>query len=89
MAERGQDAFDGDEAVARLLRDLFGFVEDARGFGGHVDLAGAGAFDAGQFLQRGFGRLQRAAGIAAGALDETGGEAFLVVEQHFQKMFGG
>ena len=87
--ERQQDAFDGDETVARFLGDLFGFVEHARGFGRHVELAGARAFDARQFRQRRFGRLQRATGIAAGAFDEAGGEAFLVVEQNFQQMFGG
>ena len=86
--ERQQDALDGDETVAGLLGDLFGFVEHARGFGRHVELAGARAFDARQFRQRRFRRLQRATGIAAGAFDETGGEAFLIVEQNLQQMFG-
>ena len=69
--QRQQQPLDGDEAVAGLLGDLLGLVEDAGGGGREIELAGAAAgdfrhlgerrFDGGQRLARACRRSGRSA----------------------------
>ena len=42
----------------------------------------------GRFAEHELDGCERVAGLAAGALDQPGGHAFGVVEQHFQEMVG-
>ena len=85
--QRHEKALDGDKRVARLLRDLFGVVEDARGRRRHVELARPGALHLWQLAEREFDLLQRLSGTAARLVDQAGAKAFLVVEQDFQNVF--
>ena len=87
--QREQQALGGDEAVAGLLRQFFRLVQHARQFGRHVDLAGAGAFDLRLLVERrSRWRARARAGSAPAARSRSGGQAFLVVQQNFQKMLG-
>ena len=86
--QRQQQALDGDELVAGLVGDLLGGVEHARQLGRQVDLAGAAARDLRALGQRPLDGGQRIARTPAGALDQPGGHAFRVVEQHLQEMIG-
>ena len=63
-------------------------VEDARQLRRQVDLAGAAARDLGALGERPLDGGQRVAGPAAGALDQPGGQALRVVEQHLQEVVG-
>ena len=54
--QRQQQLLDGDERVAGLLGHLLGLVEQARGLGRHVELAGAAALDLGLLLEQLLGR---------------------------------
>ena len=81
-----QQPLDGDEAVAGLLGGLFRGVERARQFRRQIDLPGAAARNLRQLVERVLGRFQDRARIAAGAVDQTAGQAFAVVQQHFQQM---
>ncbi len=80
--ERQQHPLDGDEGIARLLGGLLGGVEEAhqlarrlrlRGGTRNLRLLGEPLLD---------GRM-RVAGAPAGAVDETGAQAFRIVEQNF------
>jgi|GEM_PF-5686136 len=86
--DRQQEALGGDETVAGFLRKLLGLLEETRRLGRKIKLAGACALDLRHFRQRRFDAGQRLIGPPAGRADETGGEAFLVVEQNLQHMFG-
>ena len=86
--QRQQQIFGGDETVARLLGDLFGIVEQLGGILRQIDLAGA-ALNLRQFLQRRFDTAAHGAVIAAGRGDQARGQAFLIVNQDFEKMIGG
>ena len=68
--QRQQHALDRDEAVAGLLCDLLGLVEQACGLGRQVQLAGTAALDLRQLGQRRLGRVERALRIAARGLDQ-------------------
>ena len=86
--ERQQQPFDGDEVIARFLRHLLGLIEDLAEFGRHVDLARAAAGDL-----RAFGDQPLIGGVsfgptAARALNQARGEAFGIVEQHFEQVIG-
>ena len=87
--ERKQQPLDGDKNVAGFLAGLFGGVEHAGERRRQIDLAGAGAGDFRQLVERRFDRLQRLAGIAAGTVDQAGRQSFRVVEQNLEQMFGG
>ena len=50
--------------------------------------AGARSFDARQLVERRLARGEHRFRFAAGGADQIGREAFLVVEQYFEKMFG-
>ena len=87
--QRQQQALDGDEAVAGLLGDLLGRVEDAR------ELAASGRparhpppATFGQLGERGLDRGAAPSRVAAGAVDQPGGQALVVVEQDLQQMLG-
>ena len=73
--EREQQPLDGDEAVAGLLGDLLGVVEQPRGRGGEIDLAGAArptpSASCRAPLRR---RASACARIAAGAVDQARGQ---------------
>ena len=56
--EREQQPLDGDEAVAGLLGDLLGVVEQPRGRGRQIDLAGAAARHLRHLAERRFDRAQ-------------------------------
>ena len=86
--QRQQQLLDGDEAVAGLLRDLLGLVEQPRRLGRHVELAGPAALDLGLLLEQFLGRPLCRLGVAAGGRDQVGGHAFRIVEQHLQEMLG-
>ena len=86
--DREQQPLDGDEAVAGLLGDLLGAVEQPRGAGREIDLARAGARNLRHLAERVFDAGQHLARIAAGTVDQARGEPFGVVEQNLQKMLG-
>ena len=86
--DREQQPLDRDEAVAGLLRDLLGLIEQACRLGRHVQPAGTAALDLRQLLQQRLGRLPCGLRIAARGLDQVGGQPFLVVEQHLQHVLG-
>jgi len=87
--ERLQQALDGDEAVARLLGELFGLVERAHGVivEPRRRLRSA-ARNRGHLGERIVDFGDRHAGVAAGTLDELRGHALLVVEQRLEQMRG-
>ena len=89
QCEGEQQPLDGDETVAGLLAGFLGGVEDARQSRIEIDLARAAAADFRPLGERGFHRLQRLARLSAGAIDQPGGQAFRIVEQNLQQMFGG
>jgi hypothetical protein len=64
-------------------------VSNRRAVAGAIELACARALDFRQFGKGEFDRRQRLARSAAGAVDQAGRQAFLVVQQDFQHMFGG
>ena len=85
--ERGQQAFDGDKAVLGLFGDLLGLTDDAHGGVVHVDLPRV----AGHGGVLGDGRIGRSndlLGRPAGLDDQVAGQAFGVVQQGLQDMFG-
>ena len=87
--QRQQQPFDGDETVAGLFAHLLGGIEHPRQSRIEVNLPGPAAGDLRPLGKRRLGRRQRGARIAAGAVDQSGGEPFRVVEQDLQQMFGG
>ena len=86
--EREQQPLDGDEAVAGLLARLLGGVEHPRQRRIEIDLAGAAAGDLRALGERRLDGGQSLAGIAAGTVDQTGGEPFGVVEQNLEQVLG-
>ena len=86
QGQRQQQALGGDIAVAGLLGDLLGAVEEPRRLRRHIDLAGATAFDLGQLGELALHAGQRSLRVAPGSADEIGSEAFAVVQQHLQQM---
>ena len=84
--KREQQALGGDVAVAGLLRDVESGIEEPRGLGREVDLAGAVAFDPGQRVERRLGLLQRLFRPPPGGADQIGGEAFSVIEQNLEQV---
>ena len=84
---RQQDALDRDVAVARLLRDLLGLVEDADGVAVQRRRLGrAAAGDRGDFGDQRIDFALRRLRVAARRLDQPRGHALLVVEQRLQQM---
>ncbi len=75
-----------DKAVAGLLGGLFRRVERARQFGGQIDLPGPAARDLRQLGKGLLGGFEDGAGIAAGAVDQTAGKTFAVVQQHLEQV---
>ncbi len=86
--QRHQHALDGDKAVARLVGDGFGLVEQARRLRCHHDLARARAFDLRLLGESGFHGVMNGTRIAARRADQVGREALGIVEQDFQDMVG-
>ena len=89
QSEREQKPFDGDEAVARLLARLLGGVEHTRQRRVEINLPGAAARNFGALGEQRFDGRQCLPRIAAGPVDQTGGEPFGVVEQHLEQVFRG
>jgi hypothetical protein len=81
-----QQPLDRDKTVAGLLGGLFRGVERPRQFRREINLPGAASGNLGQLVERVLGRLQDRARIAAGAVDQTAGQALAVVQQHFEHM---
>ena len=86
--QRQQQALDGDEAVARLLGELFGGRKDARQRLRQIKLAVADPRRSAA-PHRGFDADLRVARTAAGPLDQRCRHALIVVEQDFQNVLGG
>jgi len=87
--QRQQQPFDGDEAVARLLRHLLGGIEHAHGIIVEARRLLRAAARYGRHPgQRGIGLAQRSRGIAARRLDQAGRHALLIFQQCLQQMFG-
>ena len=84
--ERQQQALGSDVAVACLLRDVHGGVEEPRRLRREVDLACAIALHPRQRVERRFGLLERVFRPAAGGPDEVGGKALAVVEQNLEQV---
>ena len=87
--QREQQPLDRDEGIAGLLRDLLGRIEEPRRRRREIELPGARALHARQFLQRDLGLDQRLARPSARAIDQARRQPFRVVEQNLQHMFGG
>jgi hypothetical protein len=85
-----QHPLHGHEAVAALGRDLLGLVEQAHGIVVQPRRSlRARAGDCGQLAQRLVHVRQRHGRVAAGALDQPAGHAFLVFQQGLEHVFGG
>ena len=89
QSEREQKPFDGDKAVARLLARFLGGVEHTRQRRVEINLPGAAARNFGALGEQRFDGRQCLPRIAAGPVDQTGGEPFGVVEQHLEQVFRG
>ena len=85
--KRQQKPLDGDIAVARLLRDLLGLIDDLRQLRRDIELTGARARNFRDLGQSLLDSRQRLVGPAARARDQPGREPLAVVEQHFEQMF--
>ena len=83
-----QQALDGDKAIAGLLGDLLGLLENPGQLRAHIDLAGTAALYLGLAAKLGFDSHQCGLRIAAGGVDQVGAEAFLVVEEDFEQVLG-
>ena len=83
-----QKPLDRHIGIARLLRDLFGIVENARRRGREIELPRARALHLRQFGKRELGVAKRLARAPARPVDEARGKPFLVVEKNLQNMFG-
>ena len=73
-------------AVARLLGDLLGAVEEPCSLRRHIDLAGAAALDLGQLGELALHAGKRPLRVAPRSTDEIGSEAFVVLQQDLQQM---
>ena len=87
--ERQQQTFGRYKLVAGFVGNLFRVVENTCELRGHVELPRAAPGNLGPFGQCALHCRQRIARATARAVDETGGQAFLVVEENLQKMFRG
>ena len=75
--------------LSPALSAIFSAVSKSAGqLLGEIELAGAAAGDLGPLGQHPLDRGKRVAGTAAGALDQAGGHALRVVEQHLQEVLG-
>ena len=86
--EGRQQALDGHETVAGFLGHLFGGGENLRHGRSHIELAVA-AFDFRHRVECCLDAEPHGIGVAARAADKGRSQPFLVVDQDFQKMFGG
>ena len=86
--ESEQKSFNGDKTVAGLLARLLGSFEDPRQRRIEINLSGAAAGNLGALGQHRLDGGQSLTRIAAGAVDQTGGEPFRVVKQHLEQVFG-
>jgi hypothetical protein len=85
LGQGQQEHLRGDELVAGLLRFLVGDIEQVGQVAADADFA-AVAFDLGQALQRLRQRRLQPADIGAGALQQRGGAAVVLVEQGQQQV---
>jgi hypothetical protein len=88
QSQREQKAFDGDKTVAGLLARFLSGIEHPRQSRIEIDLPGAAAGYFGALGERRLDGRQGLARIAAGTVDQTGGEPLGVVEQHLQQVLG-
>ncbi len=86
--QRQQQPLHGDEGIAGLFAGLFRGIEHARQGRIEIDLAGAAAGNFRPFGKRHLDGGQHLARIAAGTVDQSGGEPLRIVEQHFEQMLG-
>ncbi len=84
--ERKQEPFDGDIAVARLLGDLLGLIEDFGQLGRDIELPRAGPRHFRHLRQRLLDARQRVLRAAASARDQARRQPFAVVEQNLQEV---
>ncbi len=85
--EGEQQPLGGDVAVARLLGDLLGLVEQLGRLGREKHLARA-ALHLGHLAERRLDRFQRLGGVAARGADQVRGQPLLVLDQDFQDVLG-
>ena len=83
-----QQPLDGNKAVACLLRDLFGLLEDPGDLGREINLPGAAALDPRLPAELGLDGAQDGLWIAARRADQVGAETFLVFKQDLEEMLG-
>ena len=81
-----QQPLDGDKTVTGFVGGFFGGIERARQLGREINLSGAASGNFRQLVESVLGGFQNRAGIAAGTVDQTAGEAFAVIQQHLQDM---
>ena len=87
--QREQQPLDGDEASPAFLA-IFSAVSKTLAVGcGEVELAGAAADTLGSAASACSVAASASRGVAAGAVDQTGGQPLGVVEQHLEEMLGG
>ncbi len=87
LGDGGQQAFGGDEGVARLFRGLLGGAEDAGGVAVQIDLARA-ARNLGPLLQQPLGDEFDGGRVSARLIDQLAGQAVALLEQHLEQMLG-
>ncbi len=88
QGEREQQALDGHEGIAGLVRDFLGGLEHPRQRRLHVELAGAAALDLGALGERRLDGGQRLARAAAGTVDQPCGQPLGIVKQDLEQMLG-
>ena len=85
--QRHQHPFDRHEAVARLLGDLLGLIQNPHERGIDIDLAVA-ARHLGHLRDHLVDRFLHALWLTARAGDQVGRQALVVIHESLQKMFG-
>ena len=85
-AQRHQNPLDGNKAVARLGRDLFGLVQHAGKGRVHEGLGIARHL--GQFAQGQINRFDHARRLSARLADQVAGQPLIIIHQGFQQMLG-
>ncbi len=83
---REEQPFDGDIAVACLLGDLLGLIENLGQLGRDINLSGAAARHLRHLGKRLLDVGQRIAGTSARTRDQPRGQPFAIIQQNFEEM---
>ena len=87
--KREKQALDGDIGIAGLLGDFLGIIEQARRGGGEIELPRSRSLDFGKLRERQLHLFERVTRSSSRPVDETGGQPFLVLQKHLEKVLGG